>query len=135
MRTRKGQVNMSSSAVVVKLPEAMNAKNARRLGRELKAKLGGSSPFVVLDLSHMKSIDVSGVEGLLRCMSEVAKQDGALQLSGLSPEAATLLELTRLDKLMQKFPGFSIETPAFEMAPESITEEVEADAVQLPVVA
>lgn len=126
---------MSSSAVVVKLPEAMNAKNARRLGRELKAKLGGSSPFVVLDLSHMKSIDVSGVEGLLRCMSEVAKQDGALQLSGLSPEAATLLELTRLDKLMQKFPGFSIETPAFEMAPESITEEVEADAVQLPVVA
>lgn len=126
---------MSSSAVVVKLPEAMNAKNARRLGRELKAKLGGSSPFVVLDLSHMKSIDVSGVQGLLRCMSEVAKQDGALQLSGLSPEAATLLELTRLDKLMQKFPGFSIETPAFEMAPESITEEVEADAVQLPVVA
>lgn len=126
---------MSSSAVVVKLPEAMNAKNARRLGRELKAKLGGSSPFVVLDLSHMKNIDVSGVEGLLRCMSEVAKQDGALQLSGLSPEAATLLELTRLDKLMQKFPGFSIETPAFEMAPESITEEVEADAVQLPVVA
>jgi len=126
---------MSSSAVVVKLPEAMNAKNARRLGRELKTKLGGSSPFVVLDLSHMKSIDVSGVEGLLRCMSEVAKQDGALQLSGLSPEAATLLELTRLDKLMQKFPGFSIETPAFEMAPESITEEVEADAVQLPVVA
>lgn len=126
---------MSSSAVVVKLPEAMNAKNARRLGRELKTKLGGTSPFVVLDLSHMKSIDVSGVQGLLRCMSEVAKQDGALQLSGLSPEAATLLELTRLDKLMQKFPGFSIETPAFEMAPESITEEVEADAVQLPVVA
>lgn len=126
---------MSSSAVVVKLPEAMNAKNARRLGRELKAKLGGSSPFVVLDLSHMKSIDVSGVQGLLRCMSEVAKQDGALQLSGLSPEAATLLELTRLDKLMQKFPGFSIETPAFEMAPETVTEEVEADAVQLPVVA
>jgi len=124
-----------SSAVVVKLPEAMNAKNARRLGRELKTKLGGNSPFVVLDLSHMKSIDVSGVEGLLRCMSEVAKQDGALQLSGLSPEAATLLELTRLDKLMQKFPGFSIETPAFEMAPETIAEEVEADAVQLPVVA
>jgi len=124
-----------SSAVVVKLPEAMNAKNARRLGRELKTKLGGSSPFVVLDLSHMKSIDVSGVEGLLRCMSEVAKQDGALQLAGLSPEAATLLELTRLDKLMQKFPGFSIETPAFEMAPETIAEEVEADAVQLPVVA
>lgn len=126
---------MSSSAVVVKLPEAMNAKNARRLGRELKTKLGGTSPFVVLDLSHMKSIDVSGVQGLLRCMSEVAKQDGALQLSGLSPEAATLLELTRLDKLMQKFPGFSIETPAFEMAPETVTEEVEADAVQLPVVA
>src|SRR6185437_7424499 len=67
--SRKGQANMSS-AVVVKLPEAMNAKNARRLGRELKTKLGGSSPFVVLDLSHMKSIDVSGVEGLLRCMSE-----------------------------------------------------------------
>ena len=124
-----------ASAVLVRLPETMNGKNARRLGRELKTKLAGSSPFVVLDLSRMKSLDVSGVEGLLRCMSEVAKQDGALQLSGLSPEAATLLELTRLDKLMQKFPGFSIETPTFEMAPEMVTEEVEGDIVQLPVAA
>lgn len=125
-----------SSAVVVKLPEAMNAKQARRLGRELKAKIAGGTPFVILDVSRMKTMDLAGVEGLLRCMEEVAKRDGTLQLSGISPEAATLLELTRLNEVMQKFPGFSVESPTFEMAPETRMDEVDAESVvQLPVAA
>ena len=123
-----------SSAVVVKMPEALDAKSARRLGRELKNKILGDAPFVVLDLSRVKYIDIPGLEGLLSCMEEVARHDGSLQLSGVSPEAATLLELTRVNQLMQKFPGFSIEAPQFEVAAETEPEAVPAEnPAQLPV--
>ena len=125
-----------SSAVVVKMPEALDARNARKLGRELKSKLAGESPLVVLDLSRVKDIDLSGIDGLLTCMEEVARQDGSLQLAGVSPELATLLELTRVNQLMQKFSGFSIEAPQFEVAPADAPEEVPAEsATQLPVAA
>lgn len=123
-----------SSAVVVKMPEALDAKSARKLGRELKSKIAGDTLFVVLDLSRVKYIDVPGLEGLLSCMEEVVRRDGSLQLSNVSPEAATLLDLTRINQLMQKFPGFSIEAPQFEVAPETAPEAVPAEGpAQLPV--
>jgi anti-sigma B factor antagonist len=125
-----------SSAVVVKMPEALDARNARKLGRELKSKLSAHSSFVVLDLSRVRDIDLSGIDGLLTCMEEVARQDGSLQLSGVSPEIATMLELTRVNQLMQKFPGFSVDAPQFEVAPETAPEEVPAESpAQLPVAA
>ncbi len=125
-----------SSAVVVKMPEALDARNARKLGRELKSKMAGESPLVLLDLSRVKDIDLSGIEGLLTCMEEVARQDGSLQLSGVSPELATMLELTRVNQLMQKFPVFSLEVPPFEVAPATGPEEAPAESpAQLPVAA
>ena len=125
-----------SSAVVVKMPEALDARNARRLGRELKRKMAGESPLVVLDLSRVKDIDLCGIEGLLMCMEEVARQDGSLQLAGVSPQLATLLELTRVSQLMQRFQGFAIEAPQFEVAPATAPEEVPAGSpAQLPVAA
>ena len=126
-----------SSAVVVKVPESLDARNARRLERELKDNISGESPRVVLDLSRVKDIDLAGIDGLLSCMEEVARQDGSLQLSGVSPEAATLLELTRVSHLMQKFPGFSIEAPQFEVTVETASEETVAveSPVQMPVAA
>jgi len=48
--------------------------------------------------------------------------------------AATLLELTRVNQLMQKFPGFAIVAPQFKVAPETVPEEVPAESpAQLPV--
>ncbi len=125
-----------SAAVVVKLPEALDAKQARKLGRELKTRLRSGSPRLILDLSHLKDIDLSGLEGLLSCLEEVAKQDGGLQVRGVSAEVATMLELTRVDRLMQKFAGFTIDAPQYEMAPETAAEEVPAERpVQVPVTA
>jgi anti-anti-sigma factor len=126
-----------SAAVVVKLPEALDAKYARKLGRELKSKMTGDSPFLVLDLSRVKNIDLSGLEGLLGCMDELAKRDGGLQLRGISAEAATLLDLTRVGQLMQRFAGFSADkAPEFEVSADSLPEEAQSESpVQLPVAA
>jgi anti-anti-sigma factor len=125
-----------SAAFTVKLPEALDAKQARKLGRELKSRMGADSPCVVIDFSRVKDIDLSGLEGLLACMDHVAKHDGALQLSGVSAEAATLMELTRMDQVMRGFAGFTIEAPQFQVAAEAATEEAPAESpVQVPVAA
>jgi len=124
------------SAIVVKLPETFNAAGARRLKSELRNKISKEIPRVVIDLSRVKNIDLSGLEALLNCMDEVARRDGALQLGEVSPEAATILELTRMDKLFHKFPGFALDTPTVTLSPEPVPEQVPAESpVQLPVVA
>ena len=125
-----------SSAIVIQLSEVFGKKEARKLRRELKNLLASDRPTVVLDLSRVKSMDSKGIEALLRCMEQVATKDGALRIGGMSPEAATLLELTRIDRLLANFPGFSVEAPSFALSPELASEVVESESsVQLPATA
>src|SRR5262249_49164817 len=100
------------SAIMIKLPEVFGVKEARKLRREVKTKLASERTSVVVDLSRVKKINLSGLEGLLNCLEEVAKQDGTLTLGGISPEAAVMLELTRMSGLFHKFPAAQpIEAP------------------------
>ena len=125
-----------TSTMVVKLPEVFGAKAARKLGRELKGKMMKSANLhVVFDLTRVKKIDLHGLKALLSCMETIARQDGSLQFGGISPEAATMLELTRMDRLFQKFPGFGTDAPAFAFSPEPVTEEIESEPTVLPVAA
>jgi anti-anti-sigma regulatory factor len=87
-----------------------------------------NEPRIVVDFSRVREMDLAGLEGLLDCMETVAKNDGALQLGAMSPEAATFLELTRMDQLFNRFPVFdaSASLPS-ELASE--TEDLAADKV------
>jgi anti-sigma B factor antagonist len=123
------------STIIVKLPEVFGAKAARKLRRELKSKIAKGNPHVVVDLSRVKKIDQEGLEALLACMEEIAKQDGALQFGGVSPEAVTMLQLTRMDRLFQKFPSFVVDAPAIALTPEPVAEEVQSEGSQIPVAA
>lgn len=96
----------TQSAIMIKLPEAFGGKEARRLGRELKTRMSTETPHVVVDFSRVRQMNLAGLEGLLDCMETVARNDGALQLGEMSPEAAVFLELTRMDQLFRKFPVF-----------------------------
>jgi len=96
----------TQSAIMIKLPEKFGGAEARKLGRELRSRMLTEAPSVLVDLSRVRQIDLAGLEGLLDCMDTVAKHDGALQLGEISPEAATILELTRMDQLFHKFPTF-----------------------------
>jgi anti-anti-sigma regulatory factor len=115
------------SAIMIKLPETFGGKEARRLGRELKNRMS-NAPRIVVDFSRVREMDLAGLEGLLDCIETVAKNDGALQLGEMSPEAAIFLELTRMDQLFNKFPVFDAsESFTSELASES--EDVAPDKV------
>jgi ABC-type transporter Mla MlaB component len=115
----------TASAIMIKLPEVFGVKEARKLRRELKNKLTSERPCVVVDLSRVKKIDLGGLEGLLNCMEEVAKQDGSLELGGMSPEAQTMLELTRMSGLFQRFPA-AHPSQAPVLVPETVAEAEQA---------
>ena len=114
---------MLPSAIMIKLPEMFRSQEARKLGQELRDKLTvTASPNVVVDLSEVKQMDLAGLEGLLDCMEIIANHDGALELGEISPEAATMLELTRMDRLLERFPRFDAAqsfTPGEEVAADT----------------
>ena len=91
-----------SSAVVVKMPEALDARNARKLGRELKSKIAADTPLVVLDLSRVKDIDLAGIEGgiLLHVRPAVRGQD----LSHVVVAATILQQTAKVPEAVGKAP-------------------------------
>jgi len=121
----------TQSAIMIKLPEAFGGKEARRLGRELKTRMSNESPRIVVDFSRVREMNLEGLEGLLDCMETVAKNDGALQLGEMSPEAAVFLELTRMDQLFHKFPVFDA-SASFTSELASENEDVATDKVAQP---
>lgn len=125
----------NSPVISIKLPENFGANEARKLEQELKSKLTNGSANVVADFSRVKKMDLNGMEALLHCMEGIAKQDGAIEITGISPEAATLFELTGMDQLFAKFPGFAAEAPTFEFSPQADTEQVEEITIEFPVAA
>ncbi len=94
---------MDSRTIVMKLPHRVEAREARNFLRELR-DLPVDEPSVVVDLSAVRQIDAAALDVLLTCMVEVARRDGSMRLGGISPEAATVLELTRLDQVFEMFP-------------------------------
>jgi anti-anti-sigma factor len=118
------------SSIMIKVPEVFGVKEARKLRRELKNKLTGERPSVVVDLSRVKKINLTGLEGLLSCMEEVARQDGSLEIAGISPEAAAVLELTRMNQLFQKFPAVYTEDNRSVLVRETVAETEAAPSGQ-----
>jgi anti-anti-sigma regulatory factor len=107
---------------MIRVPETFGGDEARKLRRELRSKIGNHTPCVVVDMSRVKRIELDGLEGLLECMEEVANHDGALELGAISAEAATMLELTRMDQLFRKFPAFQTEAASSLLLPERVAQ-------------
>lgn len=95
-------MDINSRPVVVKrMPERVNVRTAREFLRDVRPFLSADRPQVVFDLSQVRQLDASGVEMLLRCMSEAHRRDGDLKLAAPSPQACVVLELTRTERLFE----------------------------------
>ncbi|HEY6970944.1 MAG TPA: STAS domain-containing protein [Candidatus Angelobacter sp.] len=95
-------MEINSRPVIVKrMPERVNARTAREFLQDVQPFLTADRPQIVFDLSQVKQLDSSGVEMLLRCMSEAHKRDGDLKLAAPSAQASVVLELTRTERLFE----------------------------------
>jgi anti-sigma B factor antagonist len=87
--------------VVKRMPQQLNARQARSFWKEVQPLITADRPQLVFDLSPLKYLDSAGVDTLLRCMSEVMKRDGDLKLAAVNPEVAVILEMTRTDRFFE----------------------------------
>ncbi len=114
--------------VVIKhMPARLSLRNARSIYREILPFLSEDHPQIVFDLTLVEQMDSAGVEMLLECMTRCMKNDGDLKLSGLSPHSATVLELTRTDRVFEIYEtstdavrSFASFMPASRRKPESL---------------
>jgi anti-anti-sigma factor len=120
----------SQSALLVRLPEHFNAAEAESLNRELERALSNDQPCLIVDFSSVKQIDARGLEMLLQCMVKVAREDGAVQIGDISPEAATILEMTRMDRILEMFPRISEDTATIRIVPAHVSMEEVDEQVQ-----
>ena len=91
----------SRPVVVKRVPERLNLQQSRKFVREVQPLLDADRPQLVLDLSLVRQMDAAGIDLLLHCVSEAMKRDGDVKLASLSPQAASILELTRTDRLFE----------------------------------
>jgi anti-anti-sigma regulatory factor len=92
-------------------------------------KLGHTSyqPHLVIDLSQIPEIGQDTIEVLLRCVELVERADGRVSLTGVSPQAAVILEVTRLTSVLDLLtaPPPEFADGHYEIAPASAGNNVE----------
>ncbi len=96
-------MHKSGPVIIMQLPERLNHRDVQACSAELEPVLQSDRPRVVLDCSLVQYMDSAGVEMLLRCVQEAMKRDGDLKLAAVSPAAAVILELMRVDRLFETF--------------------------------
>src|SRR3981081_4445667 len=94
-------MSTSGPVIVMQLPEQLKRPEVAPFLDELQPLLESDRPRVVLDCSQVREMDSAGVEMLLHCMQEAMKRDGDLKLAAISPQAAVILELMRVDRLFE----------------------------------
>ena len=105
----------SRPVVVKRAPAKLNLREARQFLKDVQPFLNSDRPQLVFDLTNVQQMDAAGVEMLLHCMSESMKRDGDLKLSGVSPQAAAILELTRTDRLFEIYDNSTDAVRSFTM--------------------
>jgi anti-sigma B factor antagonist len=97
-------VSGSSSVVVKTLAGRLDRNQVTPLRRGMQELLRIDQPRVIFDFGSVTHLDSPGIEFLLDCLSSIVRRDGELKLAGLSPQPATVLEITRVGRLFEIFP-------------------------------
>ncbi|MHB8217949.1 MAG: STAS domain-containing protein [Candidatus Sulfotelmatobacter sp.] len=103
-----------SPVIVMELPETLNHATGEKFVNEIQPLIEVHRPRIVLDCSQVQQMDSAGIETLLYCMQEAMKRDGDLKLAAVSPAAATIMELMRVDRLFEVFETADQATRSFQ---------------------
>jgi anti-anti-sigma regulatory factor len=122
-------------AIIINLPQSLGSREAKKLVRELKMQITDEPPLVIVDLSRVTKMDCAGLDGLLVCMQEIAKHDGApFKCEPFRPQRLPS-GIVRMDRLLDKFASLPAQAPGFAVVPVTTAEGVTPEAVQLRLVA
>jgi anti-anti-sigma factor len=101
---------LTTRATVIMLAGELSQTTRPALVSLLMAQLPGDGSDVVLDLTHVRFIDSSGLRLLAACQREVVARGGAMAMAGLQPEPAMILRLLGAEGLFRDYPSVAAAT-------------------------
>ncbi len=105
------------TVTVKQLPETLSVQQGRAFFCDMESCLNSDRPRVVLDCSKLQQLDGAGIQVLLRCLEEAMKRNGDVKLAALHPEAAAMMELTRVNRLFESFDNSADAVSSFQQLP------------------
>ena len=85
-------------------PAVLDAANVDEL-RERVGEIEANHSRIVFDMSQVEFIDSSVIGALAGLMRAARDAGGDVKLAGISPDIATIFELTRLDRVFSIHPS------------------------------
>ena len=103
------------AAVTVPVDE-LDASNAGELKRDIAPVLQANMK-VVLDLSHVRFMDSSGLGAMLSCLRQINAKKGDLNLCGMTRQVRSAFELVRLHRIFDIYPSRADAVRALQSLP------------------
>jgi anti-sigma B factor antagonist len=88
---------------VVALDGTLDAAVAQKVRNEFKEMISSGSSQVIVDLEKVKFIDSSGLSALVTGFKAARAAGGDMALINLAPAVRSIIELTRLHRIMEIF--------------------------------
>lgn len=101
MTNAKQHEAVSKNRNVVSIRGRINIDNSGEMRRTLSNALRSKPAEVMVDLSHVTYLDISGLATLVEAARIAREQGTRMILGGIQGQALYLLEITHLDQLFE----------------------------------
>ena len=98
MKLRQQKEN---GAWILSLSGRLDAGSVAELKKATEPFLKEEAPQLIFDLKGLDFIDSTGLGALISLLRKLESKGGSMALRFLSPEVASILEITRLNKLFK----------------------------------
>ena len=93
--------DLGSGSVVLRLDGRLNMVAAPRLKSAIDQAVTGGTPRIVVDLGAVQFMDSSGLGALIAGLKKARQSSGDLRIAAVTPQVATVLRLTNLDRVLR----------------------------------
>ena len=96
-------IDVDDDAAVIRLSGRLTMVNAAALRSTVTEALDAGRRRLVLDLSGCEFMDSSGLGAVIGGLKTARQAGGDLRIAALTPQVATVLQLTNLDRVLRPY--------------------------------
>jgi anti-sigma B factor antagonist len=97
------ETDLGRNAAVIRLRGRLTMVDAPALRSTVSAALEAGRTRLVLDLSECEFMDSSGLGAVIGGLKTARQAGGDLRIASLTPQVATVLQLTNLDRVLRPY--------------------------------
>jgi anti-anti-sigma regulatory factor len=106
-----------AEVIVRQVPERLSSEDGQKFFHQVQKLLCTTQPRFVFDFTHVRKLDVVGIDVLLQCLKEVMKLNGDVKLAAVRRGPAAILARTGVDSLFETFDSAAEAMRSFDPFP------------------